>query len=173
MPGRTKQGTGTTEQVFAGATELLPAHPSTIGEPKKRHRIIVTFEPHFRRWTVKRMLSLVDMFHSSIGEPQAATNEAELKGFLTDTYRRSALNPETRNFATAVSLLQDFLRPHWSQLSQQKLSGIRERLGWLDSQTDLTPRTLERFYVELASVIGSGISLGLDPDEDESHEEAE
>lgn len=150
------------------------AEPSTsqIGD-LPRMRLSTRFEPHFRQAAVERMTSLVAQFRQSIGNPEAAVVEAELRAFLSKTYRQSALNSETRNFATAVSLLQDFLRPHWSEISVDKLTDISGRLVWLNSQTELSPRIVESFYNSLVSVVGSKISISVGPDDENVEESSE
>jgi len=69
-------------------------------------------------------------------------------------------------------MLQDFLRPHWSNLPQDKLNGVEARLSWLSSQPELNTTTIARFYRDLASVLNARISLtpsvGTDEAEDEN-----
>ena len=98
-------------------------------------------------------------FQHSIGRPEIAVVRGELKDALLETYKQAVAAPETRSLATAVSMIQGFLRPHWSNLPQSQVAAIAERLTWLDSQRDLGTATLTKFYRDLASVVGTGISI--------------
>jgi hypothetical protein len=149
------------------------ARPALSSLPKTK--IAITFEPHLRQLAVNRIQGLMSEFRQSIGKPEVATVREELKGVLTETYKRAALSSETRTFATAISMLQDFLRPHWSSLPEEKLSEVDSRLSWLSSQQDLNTPTLTRFYRDLVGVLNSRISLAPsaaaeDDSEDESDE---
>jgi hypothetical protein len=140
-----------------------------------RVKISVTFEPHLRQLAVKRIQSLMSEFRQSIGKPEVATVREELRGVLTETYKRAVLSSETRTFGSAISMLQDFLRPHWSSLPKEQLSAVDAQLSWLSSQQDLNSSTLTRFYRDLVGVLNSRISLATstvaeDEDEDESDE---
>jgi len=155
--------------VFRGAhgAGLAPSSGrSALADLPRPARIVTTFEPHLRQTTVAKLQSLVEDFRNALDSPAAAAAKAELKAALTETYRRSALEPETRNFATAVSLLLDFLQPHWSDISALKLDGISEKLLWLGSQADVRPRILGKFYSELAAVVGGRISITVETDDD-------
>jgi hypothetical protein len=110
------------------------------------------------------MIDLVGRFQDSLGQPEAAATAAELRAFLTSAYTKSISDPETRTMGTAISLLQDFLRPHWSQISSPKLDGVKDRLVWLGSHEKLAPRIVEKFYTDLSSVIGNRISVHLEND---------
>jgi hypothetical protein len=147
--------------------------PALSSLPKTK--ISITFEPHLRQLAVKRIQDLMSEFRQSIGKPEVATVREELRGVLTETYKRAALSSETRTFATAISMLQDFLRPHWSSLPEEKLTGVDSRLSWLSSQKDLNTSTLTRFYRDLVGVLNTRISLvpsatAEDDGEDESDE---
>jgi len=138
-------------------------------------KISTAFEPHLRQLAVKRIQDLMSEFRQSIGKPEVATIREELRNALTETYKRAALSPETRTFATAISMLQDFLRPHWSSLPEEQLSGVDARLSWLSSQQDLNTSTITRFYRDLVSVLNIRISMASsaapeDDGEDESDE---
>ncbi len=128
-------------------------------------KISTAFEPHLRHSSVRKIQTLMSEFRHSVGRPEISTIREELKGTLADTYRQAVLSPETRTFATAVSMLQDFLRPHWSSLPEQQLIGIDAKLVWLDSQQELGPATLTKFYRDLVSVLGAQISLNASTDE--------
>lgn len=147
--------------------------PALTSLPKTK--IAITFEPHLRQLAVKRLRDLMIEFRQSIGKPEVATVREELKGALTETYKQAALSPETRTFAMAISMLQDFLRPHWSSLPWNQLTSVDARLSWLSSQSDLNSSTLTRFYRDLATVLNTRISLAPpetaeDEGEDESDE---
>lgn len=148
-----------------------PRHESAIAELPSPGRLVTSFEPHLRQSTVKNLQSLFGQFKQSIGQPMAAVTKAELVDMLTRTYKKTVLDSESRNFASAVSLLQDFLRPHWSQISPEKIDAISGSLGMLVSRTELSPSVLEGFYRDLSSVVGSGISVDIE--EDEAEEETD
>lgn len=149
--------------------QLLARHTSIRELPKTR--IITTFEPHLRQAAVKRLRLLVDEFRQAIGHPETAVLENELRSALTEIYKESISGADTRNFATAISILQEFLRPHWSRLSLDKLAAISERLGWLAGQEKLEARLLDKFYGDMTGVLGSRISF--ETGEDESEEDLE
>jgi hypothetical protein len=138
----------------------------SIAELPRPSRLVTTFEPHLRQATVKRLQDLFVQLRQAIGQPDAATVTSELRAVLTDTYKRSVQSQETRNFATAISLLQDFLRPHWSQLSLEKLDQVSDRLGTLGSYAELNARLLQKFYRDLFGVIGNRIAVNLAVDDD-------
>jgi hypothetical protein len=138
-------------------------------------KISTAFEPHLRQLMVKRIQGLMSEFRHSIGKPEVATVREELRGALIETYKQAAVSSETRSFATAISLLQDFLRPHWSSLPENQLNEVDARLSWLSSQQDLNTSTLTRFYRDLVGILKTRISLAPsveaeDEDEDESDE---
>jgi hypothetical protein len=143
-----------------------------LRELERPERFVITFEPHLRRYTFKQILSLFERLQVDIGQPQAATTLSELRATLTTAYKRSALNPETRNLATAISLLQDFLRPHWSRIAAESLNEIRKDLLWLTSQSELNAQVLQKFYRDLTVVMGQPLSFEIN-DEDELDETTE
>jgi hypothetical protein len=130
---------------------------SGLKDLERPARYATSFEPHLRQAAVRKLEILVEQFRHAIGQPAAATVQAELRAVLFDIYRRSALNLETRNFATAISLLQDLMRPHWSEISSATLAGVSRELSALGSRKELSPRILEKFYADLVAVIGSRI----------------
>jgi hypothetical protein len=131
-----------------------------------RTRLVTTFEPHLRRSMLQTISRLLLRFRESIGEPESAVLVAEIQSNLRDSYKRSVLSPDTRNLASAISLLQDFLRPHWSQLSAAQLDAVNEALLRLVTHIDLTPRLLEKFYSDLALALNSRISFECEEDDD-------
>lgn len=152
---------------------LRVPRPVLASLPKSK--ISTSFEPHLRQLAVKRIQGLMSEFRHSIGEPEAATVREELKGALIETYKQAAVSLETRNFATAISLLQDFLRPHWSELPAGQVIEVDARLSWLSSQEELSTSTLTQFYRDLAGVLKTRILLApsvesQDEGEDESDE---
>jgi hypothetical protein len=130
-------------------------------------KISTSFEPHLRQASVKKLQSLVVDFQHAIGRPEVSLVREELKDTLFETYRQAVAAPETRSFATAVSMIQGFLRPHWSDIPQEKLAGVADKLGWLDAQRDLSSATLSKFYRDLGTVIGSGISVEAPVEQDD------
>jgi hypothetical protein len=168
---------GTLPAVFISGSnkpeiETVPGR-SQLNELPRAVRVVTTFEPHLRQSTVKRLQGLFEQFEHSIGQPKVAVAKEELKAALTDAYKMSVLSPETRNFATGISLLQDFLRPHWSEISPAQLSGINAKLSDLASHLELTPRVLERFYRDLAAVTGGRISIAVEIDDEDSADSSE
>jgi hypothetical protein len=146
-------------------------HVVLLADLAKPKRQSYAFEPHFRQNTVKKVTALFVQLEQSIGQPEAATTMMETRAFLTDSYKKSAISPDTRNFASAISLLQNFLRPHWSEISQEKLRGVNEIFSRLSSSSDVTPRTLRRLYSDLTAVLGSKIRLSTEMADDEAFEE--
>jgi hypothetical protein len=138
-------------------------------------KISTQFEPHLRQASVKRLQNVMTEFQHSIGRPEVAVVREELKDALLETYKQAVATPETRSFATAVSMIQGFLRTHWSNLPQNQIAGIVEKLTWLDSQHDLGAATLTKFYRDLAGVVGSRISVEApvvdDADDDEDDDD--
>ena len=82
-----------------------------------RVKISTQFEPHLRQASIKRLQNVMTEFQHSIGRPEVAVVREELKDVLLETYKQAVTAPETRSFATAVSMIQGFLRPHWSNLA--------------------------------------------------------
>jgi hypothetical protein len=139
---------------------------STITELARPARYSAEFEPHFRQITVSKAQALVSRLSRSIGQPAASVTIAELRSFLIDSYKGSIARPETRNLASAISLLQDFFRPHWSEISREKLEVVSSKLDRLNAASELTPRVLERLYADLSETIGARIHLPVDSDEE-------
>jgi hypothetical protein len=165
---------GTAHVVISIAGVLHPAakhqEQTSLKELPRPKRLVTTFEPHFRQFAIKRLQSAIGKFRESLGRPEAAASKAALRAALTEAYKQSVLNPETRNLASAVSLVQDFLRPHWSQISAQKLEGISEKLGWVAGQPKLSSHVLEKLYRDLVGVVGSRIVTDVAEDEDETND---
>jgi hypothetical protein len=150
--------------------EIVPG--SRLEELRVAH-LITSYEPHLRIEATKRIALLLDRFSASVDTPDAATRLAELRLSLSDLYRKS-LGGETRNFATAISILQDMLRPHWSEISREKLTNVSRVVGELREKPRISPKDVERFYGKLVEVLGVELSLGIsDFDEQEGQEEAE
>jgi hypothetical protein len=89
----------------------------------------------------------------------------QLKLYLTETYRHSVADPETRDFATAISMLQDVLRPHWSELSPGTLDEVSTVLEELRYEKRLNRSILERFYRQLSLPLGD-VWLELDDEKE-------
>jgi hypothetical protein len=142
--------------IFSAADFARPIRRVLAQLPKVK--ISTQFEPHLRQSSVNRLKTLMTEFQHSIGQPEVAVVREELRDALLETYKQAVAVPETRSFASAVSMIQGFLRPHWSNLPQNQIVGITETLTWLDSQRDLSAATLTKFYRELATVVGSRIS---------------
>jgi hypothetical protein len=143
----------------------------SIGElPRKK--IVTTFEPHLRQASLRKLRTLVDEFAVAIGHPEAAVVKDELRSELTETYKRTIGAQDTRNFASAISILQDFLRPHWSVISSDKLRAVSERLGWLGAQDKLDARLLDKFFSDMKRIFGGRIVFESTEDafEDEQEE---
>ena len=141
---------------------------TNLAKPKRQS---YAFEPHFRQNTVKKASALFSQLEKSIGQPDAATTMMEARSFLTDAYKKSATSPDTRNFASAISLLQNFLRPHWSEISIEKLRGVSQTFSQLSSHPEVTPRTLRKLYSDLTAVLGSKISLSTEMVDDEAFDD--
>jgi hypothetical protein len=138
----------------ARALEALP----------RRGRIVTEYEPHLRQRTVGRISELFGRFRDTLGRPETATIQYELNLFMAEVYRETVRDPQTRNFATAVSLLQDLLHPHWSEISPEKLNAVTQILGWVREQPTLTPRALEILQEKLSGTLG-GFSIESYDDE--------
>jgi hypothetical protein len=136
--------------------------------PRRGH-IVTEYEPHLRQRTVGRLCGLSGQLRDTLGQPETATIQYELSLFMAEVYREAVRDPQTRNLATAVSLLQDFLHPHWSTISLEKLNAVAEILGWLREQTTLTPRALEILQEKLSGTLG-GFSIESYGDEPQSSE---
>jgi|GEM_PF-4946546 len=157
--------------IFSGVDFARPNRHMLAQLPKVK--ISTQFEPHLRQSSVRRLQTLMTEFQHSIGQPEVAVVREELKDALLETYKQAVVMPETRSFATAISMIQGFLRPHWSTLPQNQIAGITGELTWLDSQRDLSSATLTKFYRDLASVVGSRISPEAPPIEDTDGDEEE
>lgn len=145
-----------------------PARPS-LAPLTGRYRIVTEYEPHLRQATVERLSELFGRLRATLGKPETAARVFGLKRFMAIAYRESAGSPETRSFASAISLLQDFLRPHWSEISADKIDGVAGALNWLREIPAVSPRDLERLHEKLAQVLG-GLSIEIPDDEDNPSE---
>ncbi len=146
---------------------------STLKVLPRPRRLATEYEPHLTHRTTEGLLSLFESFSESLGSAAAPARAAELRLRLADAYRNSVARPETRDFATAISMLQDLLRPHWSKIPAPKLELVSERLRRLDSEKDLTPLVLTKFYAHLSADLGSGITLEINDGEEDSGEAGE
>jgi hypothetical protein len=158
----------------ARLSNVAPKVPPPVLVSLAKTKISTAFEPHLRQLTVRRIQGLLSEFRHSIGKPEVATIREELRGALIETYKQAAVSSETRSFATAISLLQDFLRPHWSSLPENQLIEVDARLSWLGSQQDLNTSTLTRFYRDLVGILKTRISLAPSVEaEDEGEDESD
>lgn len=175
IPSRHWETVGTDYLAFYNVVNLRRNVPrqTRIVELPSPGLLVTSFEPHLRQSTVKNLQSLFGEFKRSIGQPMAAVTKAELIDTLTKTYKKTALSPETRNFASAVSLLQDLLRPHWSQIAPEKIDAVSRSLDMLVSRADLSSSVLESFYRDMVSAVGSGISVDVEEDDVETHDDSE
>ncbi len=147
-----------------------PAHSGrglqTLPRPS---RIVTKFEPHLRERTIVRLSQLFEQLRVALGKSETATRVCEIRLFMADAYRESVEVPDARNLASAISLLQDFLRPHWSQISSEKINAVTETLGRLRVQAKVAPHVLERLQDELTGILG-GLTIELQSDEEEASE---
>lgn len=157
--------------VEAGLPPARLRQASIVDLPKKK--IVTTFEPHLRHASIRRLRTLVDEFAMAIGHPEAAVVMNELRSELSETYRQSIGAPDTRNFATAISILQDFLRPHWSMISSDTLRSVSERLDWLSAQDKLDARLLDKFFSDMKRILGGRIVFESTEDASEVEPEDE
>jgi hypothetical protein len=111
------------------------------------------------RRTIEGLLPSFESFRDSVGNPAAATRAAELRRSLASAYRSVVLRPETRDFATTLSMLQDLLRPHWSQIPIEKIDAVTATLRDLNSVNKFTPSLIATFYKHISADLGTHISL--------------
>ncbi len=168
--GEESTGRGTGPTSGTGARLTARARP-TLTLLAGRHRVVTEYEPHLRRATVDELSDLFERLRAAIGEPETAARVSGLRRFLSIAYIESAAIPETRSFASAISLLQDFLRPHWSEISGKKIDDVAAALGWLRELPDLSPQQLEKLHERLARVLG-GLSFEIPDDEEAPAEPA-
>lgn len=159
---------GLVEKWGSGAGAVLPVsratRPGLNALPGRRY-IVTEYEPHLRQSTVEGLLQRFERLRAALGGPETAARMAGLRRFLTDAYRQSAQVEETREFASAISLLQDFLYPHWSEISAEKLDKVTHALDWLRKLPRVTPRDLGDLHEKLSLILG-GLSIEI-PDEDD------
>lgn len=132
-------------------------------------RIVTKFEPHFRERTLVKLSQLFEQLRAALGKSETATKVCEIQLFMADAYRESVQVPDARNLASAISLLQDFLRPHWSQISPEKISAVTETLDRLRTQAKVAPHVLESLQDVLSGILG-GLTVELQNDEEEPAE---
>lgn len=161
-----------TQLELAFISRRAAGHASLADLPRPK-RIVTTFEPHLRQATVRNLQARFALFAQSIGQPVAAVAKAELIAELSEAYRTAISSPGTRTFASAISLLQDFLRPHWSEISAAKLEAVNERLGFLGGRTEMNVPVVERFYRDMVAVMGTGISADVVGDDEEESPDSE
>ena len=147
-----------------------PAHSGRGLETLPRpSRIVTKFEPHLRERTIVRLSQLFEQLRVALGKPETATRVCVIQLFMVDAYRESVQVPDARNLASAISLLQDFLQPHWTQISSEKINAVTETLGQLRAQVKFAPHVLERLQEELTGILG-GLTIELQSDEEEASE---
>lgn len=154
-----------TEQIISD----LYWQPVQLKELPRPRRIVTRYEPHLREKLVRTLVSLFDRFEVSLGTIEAPTRILELREYLTDAYRQS-LQAQTRNLATAISMLQDLTRPHWTQISREKVKQISGVLQKLSEERNLSANVLGRYYQSLVDIVGTGIILEMNDDEEEKEE---
>ena len=153
-------------QTSFGTITLRRSPGGTLKALPKPNRLATQYEAHFVHRTTQRLLTLFEAFRESLGSAAAAARAAELRLRLADAYREGVARTETRDFATAISILQDLLKLHWSNIPPEKLQAISERLRRLDIAKEITPSVITRFYGELATALGSGIVLEMNDGND-------
>lgn len=164
--GESWRSRGYTESLRSG----LGGRP--LGVLSRPVRLETRYEPHFRQFVVERLFRLFERFRDGLGRPDAAARISELRSFLADLYKQSATDSETRNLATALSMLQDLIQPHWSSIGVDRVNEVAEILGWLRIQQNLTPQIIEKFYGRLSAKLGA-LSIEVNDDGQESADQAQ
>jgi len=129
---------------------------------RRRKRHSTSYEPHFRDLALKRLSTMFDLLDSSLGGPESAVRIAELRALLAETYKECIAIPAARNLSTAISMLQDFLRPHWSQLDRRKVREIAVVLKGLAGQGTVSERSVACFYGDLSTTLGGHLSIPVE-----------
>ncbi len=143
-----------------------PSKGGTLRALPRPERLATEYGPHLTHRTVEGLLSLFEGFRDSLGSAAAAVRAAELRARLADAYRQNIPRAETRDFATTISMLQDLLRPHWSQIPAEKIDAVCGTLRQLNSIGKFTPSAITTFYKKVSATLGSGISLDVYEEED-------
>jgi hypothetical protein len=159
---RRRERNGSEVELRQTPQEVLPERLRALPHPA---RFVTEYEPHLRHQAIEEVVSLFERLRHSLGRPDAATRLEQLKLYLTETYRHSVADPETRDFATAISMLQDVLRPHWSELSPGTLDEVSTVLEELRYEKRLNRSILERFYRQLSLPLGD-VWLELDDEKE-------
>ena len=167
VPVAEDQSDGKVGQPYKVVARKVTAFRPGIGVLPPRRRIATKYEPHLRRRTIESLSELFERLRKVIGRPETAARVFSLRRFMAAAYRESALSSETRDFASAISLLQDFLSPHWSEISAEKIEEVTQTLDWLRSLPRITARELEILHRKLSLVLG-GLSIEIPDDEEES-----
>jgi hypothetical protein len=148
----------------AGVRDVVVIRRGLDVLPRGR-RIVTEYEPHLRRRTIEVLSELFERLRAAIGRPETAARVFSLKRFMASAYRESVVSRETRDFASAISLLQDFLSPHWSEISAGKVDEVTQTLDWLRSLPRITSKELEGLHRKLSLILG-GLSVEIPDDEE-------
>jgi len=158
--------TGTLSVSDSSLTEPERTAPFRNNQSVSPVRVTTEFEPHLRDATIREIASLLDRFKDALGKPEASTRAEDLKLHLSQAYRTAVKRPESRNLATAISMLQDFVTPHWSTISADTADRLSSLVKPLRTERNLSPAVLERLCRDLIETVGRpGVGLEFEDDE--------
>ncbi len=90
--------------------------------------IALSFEPHARKEILESLSARISELRQTLGEMGVATSIAHLRADLKNGYDRASLRDDMANFASILSLLQDYCYMHWSDMSADQLTRIENTL---------------------------------------------
>jgi hypothetical protein len=115
-----------------------------------------SFEPHVRRDILQALTLRISELNQTLGQPGVAIAMAQLRAELKSVYELATLREDMANFASVISLLQDYCYMHWSKMNSSQLIGIDEALNLLKKKSEVSPKDITRFSAVLR---GEGRSI--------------
>jgi hypothetical protein len=108
----------TASDFFEFQLAVSPAIVSTPIEKIPRPSLIaLSFEPHARKEILELLGTRLSGLRETLGQPGVATAVARLRADLKKGYETASRRDDMANFASVISVLQDYCYMHWSEMS--------------------------------------------------------
>ncbi len=125
---------------------IVPAKLKKIPRPSLIAR---SFEPHARKEILELLAARISEVRQTLGQPGVATAVARLRADLKKGYEVASLRDDMANFASAISLLQDYCYMHWSKMSADQLTRLENTLILMRKKSEVSPKDITRIAAVL------------------------
>ena len=108
-----------------------------------------SFEPHARKEILQLLAARISELRQTLDKPGVATAVARLRADLKKGYEAASLRDDMANFASVISLLQDYCYMHWSKMSADQLARIENTLIGIRKKSEISAKDITRFAAAL------------------------